>query len=155
MAYVMPDSCVGVMAAWRWEQTAFVLIWIGSDLGKSGRWCSIGGDRRTYSLVLIRTGSAVFCGIVCSVGKSGTELSEGGLLTSAWVSCLPVWTFFLLRISFVNWYTAFCVAVRAVAWARSDSVSSRCPPWAASRSWLCSFSAPVKSPRRRSSFGAD
>ena len=151
----MAGSRTGGAVVWGRLYASLVLIWSSSDLGKSGRCCSIGGDRWADALVLIPTGFVVSCGAVCSLGKSGTESSEGKLLDSAWFSGLPVWTFFLPRTSFLNWYAAFCVAVWAITWARSASVSSRCPPWAASRSWPRSFSAPVRSPRRRSSFGAD
>ena len=51
--------------------------------------------------------------------------------------------------------TARRVPRAAAPWARSLTSSSRCPPSAASRSCPRSFSVPSKSPRRRSSFGAD
>ena len=150
----MAGSCtVGQLACGR-LYASLVLIWIGSELGKSGRWCSTGGDRWAGSFILIRTSSMVSCVAVCPAGKFGTGSSEGETLTSSWSSGLSDQTFVLPRANFVSRWAARCVAVRATVWARSAPVSSRCPPWAASRSWPCSFSAPVRRPRRRSSFGA-
>ena len=101
--------------AWSGWRVSLVLIWnvLPCELRSNGT------EPRTASLVLIRPGDVLSCGISAADGISGTVLSAGGTGVSGHFSMVPLQTFFFPCTFSLNRCTACWLTARALSWARS------------------------------------